>query len=260
MPPKQTGVYLGMTAPEHTPDGYKLIRGTPTWLVALVLNAQRPGIFRSKENRQALQSALRNHFSRNEPRLPSFQATNSFYPLSGKGSEIEAQYKWGQSSGQKLRISYSRELPNLEKSYIENAIRASLPTGVSVEFPVINRNESSWLDNFLEMKNLDGRIQLVDIGGHMMNAAISMMFCSKLGVRFPDSSGRICDLVAKAKSSDSVVSDDYEMQFNSILKDEAEVIPLFSTGIFWLYSDDIDPKSISSIPLDPRFDLLRLRP
>jgi hypothetical protein len=191
----------------------------------------------------------------------SMQPTMSFYPRRTEGAEpidVTEDYDIPSGSDLTLTFGYSKSLAASEMDYIRRMITKSLPEKVKVQFQSVDRTKPGWLDRFLNMDDLDGRIQLVDVGGDYLTAAVKMMFCTRLGVRFPDSSGEICRLVNETEARANAATDDDIRRFNSALVSQSEVIPIFSTGVFWLYSKSLDPKSISPTVLDPRMDLLRL--
>jgi hypothetical protein len=255
-----TVAYTGTTIPEEIPDGFHLVRSMPTWLLAIVLNAKRPNLFTKKLNRQKFHSNLVQILKSNPIDSLSLQPTRAFYPDRLEGSQIndmDEGFHFEKSAIQRPLVFNSlKTVAESDMNYIADVIRKSLPKEIRVEFKSVDRTRKDWLERYYDMEELDGRLQLVDTGGDFLSAAIRMMFCTKLGVRFPDSSGKICELVDEIDEGFSGPIEPYIKRFNILLNDESEVIPIFSTGVFWLYSKELDSATISPIPLDPRLDLL----
>jgi hypothetical protein len=86
-----------------------------------------------------------------------------------------------------------------------------------------------------------------------------IMFCSNLGVRFPDPSNRICRLVQEYEKKGLEFDDDYIERFYETLFDDAVIVPFFNFGLTWYYSKNISLDGVSPISDFPRFELLKVR-
>ena len=78
------------------------------------------------------------------------------------------------------------------------------------------------------------------------------MFCSKLGISFPDPSGKICELVENYNYGDDIA--EYIRKFNQILFDDAVVIPIKHFGMKWFISERIDLASFPPTNVSPLFE------
>ena len=99
----------------------------------------------------------------------------------------------------------------------------------------------------------------VDIGAYPDYFVVKMMFCSQMGIKFPDPSGNICKLVNEGIKSASIVNQEFVDQFNKFLHEDAVVIPIFHHSDKWLVSNVFDPTSLPATTLYPQFELIKLR-
>lgn len=84
-----------------------------------------------------------------------------------------------------------------------------------------------------------------------------MIFCSKLGVRYPDPSGNICKLVSEYEVQQKEIDESYITRFNDTLFDDAVVIPVYFGSTAWLVSRDINLDSIPSSVIYFQFEKVR---
>jgi hypothetical protein len=130
-------------------------------------------------------------------------------------------------------------------------------TGVEFELARVNKNDPSWMESYRSNKEFDIRVAGVSIGGSFQNWVINMMFCSRLGVSFPDPSGRICRLTVDFEEG-KVNLVDYGIHFNNAIHSDQAVIPLFHRRYSWFVSHELDVE-LSPVSGSPRFDLIRLK-
>ena len=81
-----------------------------------------------------------------------------------------------------------------------------------------------------------------------------MMFCSKLGVNFPDPSGKICRLVEEYEESGGLQPANFSDQFERFIAEDAAVIPLYRSGLTWLINDQVPRTGLAKTMSVPRFD------
>ncbi|MEK7691090.1 MAG: hypothetical protein AAB425_08730, partial [Bdellovibrionota bacterium] len=101
------------------------------------------------------------------------------------------------------------------------------------------------------------RLARVDAGGDYINWAVRMMFCSKLGISFPDPNGSVCRLTDEFENDKNADTAAYQMRLQEVLDREAYVIPVFHASLTWLVTEDLDFTGISLTQTIPRMDLHR---
>lgn len=108
-------------------------------------------------------------------------------------------------------------------------------------------------------KQYDARIGSVNAGGAFNNIPIKMMFCTELGVRYPDPSGRICKLVNEYEAQSKLVDEEYVRRFNHIFFEDSAVVPIYFGSVSWLVGKDIDLDQLPSTVNYFQFEKIRFK-
>ncbi|MBK7843541.1 MAG: hypothetical protein IPJ71_07565 [Bdellovibrionales bacterium] len=268
----RTIVRLGASVPDfpsnHIGSAFHKVRTAPFLLTAFVLSPLTPsGFFKSKRNRQILQSRLQ------RTSFPDWVSQNAIYPSASFYSHLPSierqnprpppfthfindEYLY---SDQKIIVSLPNRLGSLVCNYIQTLAKELL-SGIPdnrIVFETVDSSDPITFNKLISNRAFDIRVSTVDIGGNITNSIIDMMFCTKLGVSFPDPSGRICELVTKYKEFSREADEEYIQKFNQVLTEDAFVLPLFHSGLTSLFSEDIDPETIPSGTTHPRFEDFR---
>ena len=235
-------------------DGY-WISSPPTRLESFVLSPYKNHFFNNEENRQIFRS-----------RVMALSAdlvkSKFFYPAARTEGLVQSSVNYKKMIGQeKLTFALERstytpeEIQNLHK-IITLALQDS-----GMEFEVISRdlNDKDWFKKTDSNDFFDARIASVDVGAYPIYTAIKMMFCTKLGINFPDHSGKICKLVNSGIKSAEAINQNFIDQFNNILHQDAVIIPIHHHSDKWLVAKNLDPNSLPATTLYPQFELIRLR-
>lgn len=231
------------------------ISSPPTRLEGFVLSPSKDNFFNSLENRQIFKSRVASLY-------PDLIKSSFFYPAARTANLLQVNSTYKPQPGVKKltfaleRTTYSDgELENLKK-IISHGLHGS-----QVEFEIIHRDlkDKQWFNKTDSNNYFDSRVTSVDIGAYPNYFVIKMMFCSKLGVNFPDHSGKMCKLVTEGIKSARAIDQEFIDQFNSILHEEAIVIPIFHHSDKWLVSNDFDASTLPATTLYPQFELIRLR-
>lgn len=289
LPKKNTVVRLGVSLPELKDiESFYQVRITPSILTAFILSPDaKSRFFGAHINRQVFQSRLR------KIPLPGWLQENEIYPTT-----LFYPNSPSLAGGNRMKICrtdcYEKGDVNLEEASIaeykdegylgffdkKQEILVSLPTRLGSKVSEFMREQirlvlrevpesrirfedgdSSDPDSARKMISntyYDIRIASVDIGGNLTNSLIDMMFCTKMGVSFPDPSGKVCELVHEYSQLGKEADLAYENRFNSTLESEAYILPLFHSGLSLIYSRNFDPKTLPSGTSHPRFEDFRL--
>lgn len=153
--------------------------------------------------------------------------------------------------------------PNIAEEFrsrIKEALKSILaPQGLSITFPDLDLNDRKVAEGLFDNRLVDIRVSGVSIGTYFHPSAYRMMFCSNMGVAFPDPNGAICSLIDQFDRSEEKDLDHYGRKINDQIEHDAATIPLARQSLGWLYSDQFDSASIMPIPNYPRFELLKFR-
>lgn len=255
---EKTLIKVGYSLPINSqPDGFYLTKGPPTILSAFTISPFKDGFFKDPDNRRVFQERVVKVLAEKNSSYSPF-----FYPTATSNStNLQSGLSYKKTKFSKITLALpSAGFSDLEVAEILNIVNSAL-IGSGVDCDVIKptATDESWRSKLRSNREFDLRITPVDIGGHIQNFAVNMMFCTNMGVTFPDPSHRICDLVKEHEKIDSPITQKYIDTFNSIIQDDACVIPLFHKGDKWLATKDIDPASIPSIVVHPRFESIRLK-
>jgi hypothetical protein len=259
--PRNLIIVHGDTTTGFDPAKFTPVVGTPTILTAAVLSPVRKGPFHDRGVRSIFGRTLARACSRIDELPSGLQRVEAFYgglPVvhSGEGDESGATTP---SHSAELIVTIPPNMRPAERKLIEQSLtEAAKHASLKLRFDTEDRSRPDWIERRSTNLHADVRIQRVDIGGNIQNWVIRMMFCSKLGVSFPDPSGRICALT-KRMEEEALDEREYETLFSSILAEDAAVIPLFHSGITWLFSKDIPLDEVTPTMNVPRFDQLKLK-
>lgn len=267
----RTIVRLGASVPDfpHNRGVFHKVRTAPFLLTAMILSPLTPsGFFKSNKNRKIFQNRLQ------EIALPDWFAKNAIYPsasfyshwpsvtqrpLPSLSSQVSSYEDF--NSDQQIIVSLPPRLGSLVNNYIQVLVKELL-SGIPekrIVFEIVDSSNPIAFKKLISNEIFDIRISSVDIGGNITNSIIDMMFCTKLGVSFPDPSRRICELVTKYKENGLEADQNYIQEFHLILSEEAFVLPLFHSGLTSLFSEDIDSETIPTGTTHPRFEDFRFR-
>jgi hypothetical protein len=250
-------VDLGVNAPEPGDDeSFHLIFGVTTLLTNVVLNSNN-GFFADAENRKKLNlDLLSNNF---KPKSKNRARSKFFFIHQENELEIPklANNKY-KSSNETLTFAISTRLSDDDLDPLKEAIKKSL-SEFNIDFIKPDKSIPDWREKLLSNKFYNARIASVDAGGVFSNSSIKMMFCSNLGVRYPDPSGRICKMVNDHEKNHKAIDSNYVKSFNKILSEDSAVIPIYFGSVSWLISHDIDLDSIPSAVSYFQFEKIRFK-
>lgn len=156
----------------------------------------------------------------------------------------------------KIKIALSID-GDMEKSHIKKIIGYIFKnTNALIEYFDFSNIRN--MKDFLSNKHFDIRVGGVATGGEIDPVNVKMMFCSSLGVNFPDPNHTICSLL-NDYHNELIPIDQLSNSIEKIISDEAIVLPLSYSSMTWLYSDNIKGISQTSPVMDlPRFDVINL--
>lgn len=232
------------------------IVGPPTMLFALSLSPYFDGLFMDKQNRQIFADRIkvaRQYF-------PEFSSSYFYFNAKTDLPNRDLSSKaFNVKKGSKLTFAVaSKSFSGTDLNNVDKLLSLALrDSGLSYQIIVKDPHEDGWVHKVDSNKMFDARITSVDIGGYVINAAIKMMFCSKLGINFGDPSTKICKLVEEQDENGGPIPQSYVDEFNKIIHDDASVIPLYHYGIEWRLTPDLDTQSLPVVATEPIFEKIR---
>lgn len=261
VPPTENTIILvsdNLNKKTNWPDHFTLISSPPDVLFSAILSPFLEP-FRDINYRKYFASAfLEKIFKSNLFAANEFFPTKSFYPKSGE-LIFEQKMVSPLEMHRPLRVWLSRRLSIERKKIIKDVISDVIsPLKIEIDWDEIDRADREKLrpneNNFYDI-----RITGVDIGNDFLNSLNRMMFCTTMGVSFPDPCGSMSTLVDKYRDSSigKIRSGTYAQEFNKILEEDVATIPFARKGCMWLYSKDFDLNFIFSNSVLPSLEFLR---
>lgn len=240
----------------EAPMGFFKVQGTPIMLVSMILSPSLP-FFRDKPVRQWFASKVRQASSSFTRGVDSALSVSTFFQDSNDQTIPDLPIP--RLSVKKITASVSARLPspfqNSLKSFLSDVFREA---DVALEFVTVDLARPDQRDKFFGNELVDIRVNGVAVNPYFYPSVFRMMFCSRLGISFPDPSKRICALVDEFENDPFAKEMDFREKVNQIVADDSAVIPLARTRLQWLYSDHFDKSSVMPIPNYPRFELLKI--
>lgn len=228
--------------------GAYLVESTPTVLNSIVLSPFKDEFTDPKTRNDILAYFQKNLDLRNQTFYYGFESSRLNYESSEKPK----------LKSKKLKV-FVQSLNNNEETEKINKLLQQLEMDFNLKVDVDTPETlgSNWPKIALDNKKYHMRIARVDIGGAPENWVIDMMFCSKLGISFPDPTGSICNVVKKYKALGVADINTYSHEiFDAVLKTNT-LLPIKHTGFSWFFSNNIDPKNLSKTMNIPRLDKIR---
>ncbi|MGK5088333.1 ABC transporter substrate-binding protein [Bdellovibrionota bacterium FG-2] len=253
-------VFKKLSARDRVPENLRVVRATPTILNSIVLSPYISGLFHDLENRRLFATKLRIAQKQLSLDSPGAVLSEFFYPASHtKVDQNDSHFTSFKLTGHNpIKICVSSTLTEDEAQYVKDLVNAIfMGSSVKLEFMREDRTKEGWFQLARSNRSYDIRIARVDIGGNIENWGIKMMFCSNLGIGFPDHTGKLCALTKRYEGRLTVDSQ-YAVEFNNILNQDLTVIPLWHSGLTWLFTKDVGLQEFSPTMNMPRFDLLNL--
>lgn len=234
-------------------ENIKVIDGPPGTLAAMVLSPYKEGPFKDVNFRRY----FLNKFRQKQP--GSRFSSMYFYPsIKTKIREIDVIKP--EIENQKVTLAYVGKKKSINVEALEKVlISLFAEDGLDFEFVGNVETEDNWGKRMMSDREFDIRLAGVATGAILRPFIVKMMFATKLGVCFPDPSGRITKLVEEGEANPLALTPDYYERFNQILYEDAIVIPFLHFGPRWLMSDSVDPESFSSTIVAPLFEDIRIK-
>lgn len=236
-----------------TVDNGFWILSPPTRLEAFVLSPFKNNFFNEKVNRKIFQEKIRELYN---DKIHSLTVFNIGQSSKQPNSKNELKYKVV-NPAKKLTFALERNnYSNNELAELSEILKYSLG---NIPFEVLRKEvgDKDWFKKTDSNSYFDSRVTSVDVGAFPDFMILDMMFCSKLGVNFPDPHNSICKLVENGRNDGRKFSNDDLKKFNEIIDEESLIIPIRHHSDKWLVSKDIDPNTLPPTTLYPQFETIR---
>ena len=237
---------------------------TPTLLAGIVLSPH-VAPFDSLEIRKAFRTLIRARAELLIPKSTSSQKSTFFYESFSQFTQSKSDYgealKLLKSKKTDKVLVFQQKLTDSSDSEFVMSVLKSVIIEIGWEM-VVDTPETlgaDWIKKGLDNNKYALRTVSVDIGGSPENWVIDMMFCSRLGISFPDVNNSICSVVKAYDDGFFLDKNKYWEALHLSIEENSTIVPLLHSGFSWLISPTIDMTHISSTMNVPRFDQLSIK-
>ncbi len=248
----------------HQKKEYVSFNSTPTLLTSFVLSPFLPP-FNELNMRKAFQTVVRDISKKIKIQGTTFKKTDFFYDVFGQfqlssGEVVAAVSLLKKYKTTKIKI-FRQKLTTPEDVNFFDKILTEFADKTGWTFEVITPQTAGkdWMKKTFSNKEFPIRIGRVDTGGSPENWVVDMMFCSDLGVSFPDDKGSVCKVVKDYQNDKFRDLKGYWQAMHNAIEESAIVVPMSRNGFSWLMTKSISTETLSPTMNVPRFDLLELK-
>lgn len=232
-------------------EGVELVHGTPTVLNAIVLSPYLEP-FKNSELRSRFLKRIQQEMGTED--VPFyFKNGNTVLRYEEQvGKNLDFQKKHLKIFMQNLNDIDEEERYKIlwEKLAKKYNFTYSLDTPLSLG--------KDWVRLALTNKSYHLRVARVDIGGAPENWSLGMMFCTGLGISFPDPENKICGVYEKYKILGIDDQNGYEKEIFSEINASKTVVPIRHSGFSWYFSKNINLNEHSQTMTMPKLDTIQL--
>ncbi|MBX2989262.1 MAG: hypothetical protein KF802_15345 [Bdellovibrionaceae bacterium] len=233
-----------------------LVLEVPRALLSLRLGIEQDQFFSNRQNRLALQSEVNRIVSKTEIAFENYHRAESFFFGQVSGHEITGVKPSNILSPKKvLQIRGQREGLRPEVDFYQNILFKAL-SNLGWEYEIITRPVGSAKD-FFTMK-YDIAFDRSHVDATLDPDFIRLLFKSKLGPRYQDPGKRVANLVDDFDQG-RLSYRDFLISFNSIISEEAAILPLYHRGFTWDFSSNVDTSSMSPLMSIVRYEDIHLK-
>lgn len=264
-PPSRGFVISFLLDKQDIPENYQVVHLMPTIFHGLVVSDKNNSLLRDPKIRQLFRDEVRRQKELVPPSIASATPVNRMYPHMSRSLEVADVKEAVRSikSDKPIEILIVANPSKSSRYILDIAQRALRALKIPYVLKTKEQNQRDLMLTYRDPTKYDIRPVSVDAGGGIENQLVKFMFCSNLGVSFLDPSKRICALVDdyEKKYGDVVpqsAMEEYIQRFDTILEEDASLIPIMKTGHSWLFSPDIEKDSVSPTMGIPYFDLVNL--
>lgn len=263
--PKNSGFIVNFSLDKSDiPTDYKVVHLTPTIFHAIIISDANNDWLKKSENRQILKNEIKKVQDEVESTTVSAISVDHLYPHMSKERLKRNSIPSKIENPTKPIVISVIEKPTKTGQYINKILIQALKNlKIAYELRIRDGDQNQMMQNYRDPKAYDLKAVSVDVGGGIENQLIKFMFCSNLGVTFPDPSKRICKLVDnyEKKFGDDIPQDQmqkYIVEFDKIFDEDAAVVPMLKSGYSWLLSANISTDAISPTMAIPYFDMFNI--
>lgn len=235
---------------------YNRVLEVPRALLSVRLGIEDDQYFFQRSNRKALQAELNKVLSATEIPFENYHRAESFFFGQVTGHELPIQADIHVSPPRiPLKI---RGLPNGQRPEVDFYQNILFKTLDNLGWPYeLNTKPIGTVKEFHNLR-YDISFDRSHVDATLDPDFVRLLFKSKLGPKYQDPGQRVSKLVDDFDSG-KLTYRDFLINFNSIIFEEAAILPLFHRGFVWEFSDNIDTRQIGPLMSILRYEELVLK-
>lgn len=241
------------TAPVEGLKKYNLV---PEYINPILLSHNSKGkFFASKDNRLMLKKAVANEKAKLPTEIENHYKTEFFYPNQPpKNQELTFTPGYQYKKPDYPLIIQGKKPEKGDRKYLNWLVLEPALKELDINY-IFDDSAKTWSEKMDD--KYDIRFHGSSIGGGAEAWGLGVVFCSEIGLRYPDQSGRVCKAVEdfeNGKTNDQ----EFTEEFNQAAFDDVSVLPITHYGVMMYLSPEINRETMSPLISVVRFDQLEL--
>ncbi len=242
---------------QEEPEKFRKFSGPPDLVRAVVLDDGPSHHFFDKKNRQVFQAKVRELQARIPFRSKSANLTRYFYPSTkvfDKSPTTAGNTKSTPRPKRPLSV-FTPTIESDESKYILTLVKTALEE-LSWPYTLLTPTGDGKLKaiDVAQKGKFDIRVTSVVAGSVVEPWVVEMMFCSSMGVSYPDPSGNVCRKIKSILDSQITNIDSLGDEVSSLIESDAAVIPVYHGRTTWYFSRNLDVSRIAGDLIMPSFE------
>jgi Bacterial extracellular solute-binding proteins, family 5 Middle len=240
------------------PKDYRRVWGPPDIIRSIVMDDGPSHFLSKKSNRETLRNQLYLAKTSTPFRSKTAKLAKSFYP----GFDFERVTKLeGSAKPDRKLLVFVPTTDTDESKYMLNITLGAL-RALNWPYEILKPGAETGLKStdVRSRSRFDIRITNV-VGGSVMEPWVAeMMFCSDLGVSFPDPSGAVCKFVhACMKNESNFDPKQGSRQLSELVEIDASIVPIYHGHTTWYFAQNLDLSRIQGDMILPSFEDIQIR-
>jgi hypothetical protein len=236
-------------------NNYQSMSSPPAIFQGIVLHPNAK-FFSLEGNRKAFSAKL-NNYLKNQKKINI--SPGMYLDSKPKINKIEPASNFVSTTTKPLKIAFQYRSPFDESNLFWKEMFESVLEGVPFEIVYPDPSDAQWVRNMINNPEFDIRTAHVYAGTTYNISTIKMMFCSDMGISFPDVHKKVCSLVDKFEKANKEIDESFKLEFEEILSFDATLFPVFHANDQWLISPGVAMDSMPTSIIYPLFENIRFK-
>lgn len=262
-PSKSAVIFDGQNPSKESSSYIRKYQLVPEYITTVLLGRIKGGFFKDQGFRKLFQEEIRLAKSNHRSPISNFIYSETFYPYQNKDSPSLTQV-----NREEIIRKYIVENKDLLPIIIQGKEPKRPTTRSFHTWMILKEVLNKWSipyqfkggHNFAESNtdNFDIRIRTAAVGSGIEVWGLNIVFCSHLGVQFPDPTGRVCALITEFDKGE-ISLEKLKNRFFKIIQEDTALLPIGHSGKEIFVSSKIDLDSISPTLNVIKFDQLEIK-